>query len=192
MVRKSESLISSAFAASAAFLCAACKCCSLSEFDIDVPGIGSDIDYLLYSAPFSSAFYRNRSYTSLYPPVAYRTLRRVRGRWPAHPGNACGLVRSWRPPPLERWNSSAPPRRNRVKCEGLQRLAQLPRIIQPVEEVSTQLIATIDRARMARESAYLVPILGVKALEGGVLHNLPAFRANTCLWQARDRREEWP
>ena len=162
MVRKSESLISSAFAASAAFLCAACKCCSLSEFDIDVPGIDSDIDYLLYSAPFSSAFYRNRSYTSLYPPVAYRTLRRVRlPLASSRPGNARGLVRSWRPPPLERVELVSPAElRNRVKCEGLQCLAQLPRIIQPVEEVSTQLIATIDRARMARESAYLVPILG--------------------------------
>src|SRR5215218_4351734 len=78
MARKSESLISSAFAASAAFFCAPCKCCSLSTFVIGVPGIGSDIDYLLYTAPFSPAFRWSRSYTSRYPAVAYRTLRRER------------------------------------------------------------------------------------------------------------------
>src|SRR5215212_11472960 len=74
MARKSESLISSASAASAAFFCATCICCSLSTFVIEV----SDIDHLLYKAPVSPAFCWSRSYTSRYPAVSYRTLRRER------------------------------------------------------------------------------------------------------------------
>ena len=36
------------------------------------------MDYLLYWAPFSQAFCWSHSYTSRYPPVAQRTLRRER------------------------------------------------------------------------------------------------------------------